>query len=34
MIKIIVDIVAICAQATGFFIWPIVEFGRGNTKTW
>ena len=22
------------AQATGFFIWPIVEIGRGHTKTW
>jgi len=33
-IKIIVDIIAIFGQATGFVIWPIVEFGRGNTKTW
>ena len=34
LIKIIVDLVAIGAQATGFFIWPIVEFGRGHTKAW
>jgi chitin synthase len=34
LIKVIVDLVAIGAQATGFFIWPIVEIGRGHTKTW
>jgi len=33
-LKIIMDIIAICGQTTGFFIWPIVEYGRGNTKTW
>ena len=34
LLKVIADLVAIGAQATGFFIWPIVEFGRGHTKTW
>jgi hypothetical protein len=33
-LKVVVDLVAIGAQATGFFIWPIVEIGRGHTKTW
>lgn len=34
LIKIIVDLVALGAQATGFFVWPFVEFSRGNTKAW
>ena len=34
MLKVILDLVAVGAQATGFFIWPIVEFGRGHTKIW
>ena len=34
MMKVMIDLVAIGCQATGFFIWPIVEIGLGNTKTW
>ena len=34
MLKVVADLVAVGAQATGFFIWPIVEFGRGHTKIW
>lgn len=32
--KVMGDLIAIGGQATGFFIWPIVEVGRGNTVTW
>ena len=34
VLKTIMDLLAIGCQATGFFIWPIVESGRGNTKMW
>lgn len=33
-LKVIMDLIAIGGQATGFIIWPIVEIGRGNTKAW
>ena len=33
-LKTLIDVVAIGCQATGFIIWPIVEFGRGNSKAW
>ena len=34
VLKVAADLVAVGAQATGFFIWPIVEFGRGHGKIW
>ncbi len=33
-LKSLVDLLAIGGQATGFIIWPIVEFGHGNTTAW
>jgi len=32
--KVFIDVLCLSAQATGFFIWPIVEIGRGHTKAW
>lgn len=34
LIKVIVDLAALGAQATGFFVWPFVEISRGKTKAW
>ena len=34
LVKVVIDLLCLGAQATGFFIWPIVEIGRGHTKTW
>ena len=34
MLRVMMDLIAIGCQATGFFIWPIVEMGLGNRKTW
>ncbi|XP_040583648.1 chitin synthase chs-2 [Lepeophtheirus salmonis] len=33
-LKVVMDFIAIGAQATGFFIWPLVEVSRGNTQAW
>lgn len=30
----IVDVLAIIGQCTGFFIWPIIESGKGNGSAW
>ncbi|TRY61889.1 hypothetical protein TCAL_08870 [Tigriopus californicus] len=34
VLKVIMDLLAISCQATGFVIWPLVESGRGNAKMW
>ena len=34
LLKSLIDVVAIACQVSGFFIWPIVENGRGNRKSW
>ena len=34
LVRSLIDIVAIACQVSGFFIWPIVESGRGNKKAW
>jgi chitin synthase len=34
LLKTMMDLVAIGGQATGFFIWPIVEIGKENYATW
>ena len=33
LLRSLIDVIAIACQVSGFFIWPIVENGRGN-KTW
>ena len=33
-LKTVMDIIAIAAQATGFFMWPMVEGNNGNFSTW
>ncbi len=33
-LKSLVDLLAIGGQATGFIIWPLVEFNKGNTTAW
>ena len=34
LLKTMMDLIAIGGQATGFFIWPIVEIGKENYATW
>ena len=33
-LKISMDLIAIVGQATGFFIWPMVEAQKGNGSNW
>jgi len=34
LLKVVMDLVAIGGQCTGFFIWPIVEFQENNFLAW
>lgn len=33
-LKVFIDILAIICQATGFFVWPMVETQKGNSTAW
>lgn len=32
-LKVIVDLVALCFQVSGFFVWPIIEYRKDPTNT-